>query len=134
LQSFGFKYGIPLDADIVMDVRFIPNPHYVEALRPLSGLDRPVADYIDQFPEMGQYLDLQKALMTFVLPFYLREGKQRQNISVGCTGGRHRSVLVVERLAAHIRQLGYRVIVIHRDLNKDPVRRDRMRREASDDA
>ena len=97
VQSFGFKYGLPPDADIVCDVRFLPNPHYIERLRPLSGLDQPVIDFINQYPEAEEYIKRQCDLLAFTIPFYIREGKQRLSICVGCTGGRHRSVMTAER-------------------------------------
>lgn len=119
LQSFGFKYGLPLDSDIVLDVRFVPNPFYFDELRALSGLDQPVIDFLNQFPELDDYLEQQEQILTFSLPYYIREGKQRLTISVGCTGGRHRSVRLVELLAAYLKEQGYRVIVLHRDLTRD---------------
>lgn len=119
LQSFGFKYGLPPDSDLVMDVRFVPNPFYYEDLRALSGLDQAVIDFLDGFPELDRFLEMQEELLAFLLPFYIREGKQRINLGVGCTGGRHRSVMVTERLASYLKDLGYRVHVIHRDLESD---------------
>lgn len=119
IQSFGFKYGLPPDSDIVMDVRFVPNPFYYEELKVLSGLDQPVIDFLRQFPELDQFLGMQKDLLAYLLPFYVREGKQRLNLAVGCTGGRHRSVMVTEDLSAFIEGLGYQVITIHRDLKSD---------------
>ncbi|HHX19924.1 MAG TPA: RNase adapter RapZ [Clostridiaceae bacterium] len=119
VQSFGFKYGIPPDADIVCDVRFLPNPHYIDHLRPLSGLDQPVIDFLKQYPEADEYLERQCELFDYTIPFYIREGKQRLNIGIGCTGGRHRSVMSAERIADHLKQSGYNVIVLHRDLHRD---------------
>lgn len=119
LQSFGFKYGLPLDSDMVLDVRFVPNPFYFDELRPLSGLDRPVVEFLEQFPEFSRFLEIQEELLEFVIPFYIREGKQRFSVGVGCTGGRHRSVMAVECLADFLRGLGYRVTVLHRDLTRD---------------
>ncbi|HZK42022.1 MAG TPA: RNase adapter RapZ [Clostridia bacterium] len=119
IQSFGFKYGLPPDSDIVMDVRFVPNPFYYEELKALSGLDQPVIDFLQQFPELDRFLGMQKDLLAYLLPFYVREGKQRLNLAVGCTGGRHRSVMVTEDLSAFIEGLGYQVITIHRDLKSD---------------
>lgn len=122
LQSFGFKYGLPPDSDIVIDVRFVPNPFYYEELKPLSGLDQPVVDFLDQFPELTRFLEIHKELLEFAIPYYMREGKQRLNLAVGCTGGRHRSVMVAERLSEFLRGLGYRVNTIHRDLQSDARR------------
>lgn len=119
VQSFGFKYGMPPDADIVCDVRFLPNPHYVDHLRPLSGLDQPIIDYLKQYPETDEYLTRQCELFDYTIPFYIREGKQRLNISIGCTGGRHRSVMSAERVVEHLKKSGYNAIVLHRDLQRD---------------
>lgn len=119
VQSFGFKYGVPFDCDNVMDVRFIPNPFYIPELRPHSGLDEDVRRYVFDFAETHTFLDHQKAFYEFVLPLYVREGKVRLSIGVGCTGGRHRSVALAEALAQYLKELGYRVIVDHRDLAKD---------------
>lgn len=119
VQSFGFKYGVPADSDLVLDVRFLPNPFYVETLRPLSGLDKPIADYVYSFPETGIFLEKQLELLLFLLPYYVREGKMSLTISVGCTGGRHRSVLLAEAIARRIKQDDYKVTVAHRDIAKD---------------
>lgn len=119
VQSFGFKYGLPPDADIVCDVRFLPNPHYIEHLKPLSGLDQPVIDFLTQYPEAEEYLNRQCDIFEYTMPFYVREGKQRLNISIGCTGGRHRSVMSTERIAAFLKSLNYKVFVLHRDLRRD---------------
>lgn len=134
VQSFGFKYGIPTDSDILLDVRFVPNPFYYEELRPLSGLDGPVIDFLRQFPEFSQYLALYEELFAFTTPYYIREGKQRLNISVGCTGGRHRSVMAAEHLSAYLRTLGYRVNTLHRDFHRDRQTRllEKLEEEFSD--
>lgn len=121
IQSFGFKYGLPLDADLVLDVRFLPNPFYIEELRNLSGLDGPVKNYIMQFDQVNKFLDMSKEFFAFSLPLYQKEGKVRLTIAVGCTGGRHRSVGVAEELAHTVRSLGYRVLLEHRDIERDPV-------------
>lgn len=121
LQSFGFKYGVPSDSDLLLDVRFIPNPYYQLELRPLSGLDQEVNDFIFSYPESGEYLQKQADLLSFLLPFYEREGKVRLNIAVGCTGGRHRSVLFAEKLRERIAAEGYRVFVDHRDIKREAV-------------
>lgn len=120
IQSFGFKYGIPVDCDCVLDVRFIPNPFYVRELKTQSGLDADVADYVLGYPETTEYLDLQEKIFEFTMPFYVREGKVRLTIGVGCTGGRHRSVAIAENLAARLRDNNLRVVIDHRDINKDP--------------
>ncbi|MFW6381842.1 MAG: RNase adapter RapZ [Bacillota bacterium] len=114
--SFGFKYGIPLDADMVFDVRFMPNPHYVNSLRPLSGKDEEVEEYIMKWPVTTRFFDKFFDLIDFLLPEYVKEGKSHLSIAIGCTGGRHRSVLSALRLTDFIRQKGYQVSVKHRDL------------------
>ncbi len=118
VQSFGFRYGIPPASDLVMDVRFVPNPHFVPELRPLSGLDREVSDYVMSQPACQEFLDRFQGLLDFLLPQYLREGKSYLTISIGCTGGRHRSVAIAERLRACIPADGATVEVIHRDIGK----------------
>ena len=120
IQSFGFKYGIPLDCDLVIDVRFIPNPYYVDDLRPLSGLDEAVRQYVLGFEEAHRFMDLQEQAIEYALPFYVREGKVRLTIGIGCTGGRHRSVTLAQDLASRLRDNGIRVLVDHRDIEKDP--------------
>lgn len=118
LASFGFKYGLPLDADLVLDVRFLANPYYVDALRPLSGQDPAVRDYVFASGEAERFLEMVTACFREFLAAYQREGKVRLNVAVGCTGGRHRSVAVSEALASRLRELGYRVVLDHRDLNR----------------
>lgn len=119
--SFGFKYGLPIDADMVMDVRFLPNPHYDPELRPLAGTDEPVRDYVLSRPETKTFLERWFALLDSVMPGYVIEGKSHLSIAMGCTGGMHRSVSLAEETAAHLRRSGYRVGVIHRDVGKDRV-------------
>ncbi|MDW7656291.1 MAG: RNase adapter RapZ [Bacillota bacterium] len=120
VQSFGFKYGIPVDCDYVIDVRFIPNPYYIPELKPLSGLDQAVIDNIMSYRETTLFMDMQAKLLSFAIPFYIREGKVRFTIGVGCTGGRHRSVVLAEDLAGRLRDNNLRVVIDHRDLEKDP--------------
>jgi RNase adapter protein RapZ len=120
IQSFGFKYGIPVDCDCVIDVRFIPNPYYIEALKSCSGLDQPVIDYVLSFNETKEFMDMQEKLFEFAIPYYIREGKVRLTIGVGCTGGRHRSIVLANDLANRLRDNNLRVVVDHRDLEKDP--------------
>lgn len=122
IQSFGFKYGLPMDSDLVLDVRFVPNPYYVPELKPLSGLDEPIRTYVFGFDEACTFLDLEEQAIRYVLPFYVREGKVRLTIGIGCTGGRHRSVAMAEDLAVRLHDTGYRTIVDHRDIDKDPSR------------
>lgn len=119
LQSFGFKYGIPADCDNVVDVRFLPNPFYIDDLRNLSGLDQPVIDYIDHMPETDEFLNLQMSFYDFALPLYIREGKARIHIGIGCTGGRHRSVRLAERMANIWSDGLCRVVIDHRDIERD---------------
>lgn len=116
IVSFGFKNGLPLDADLVFDVRFLPNPHWVDDLRPLSGLDAAVREYVLASPEAVEFLDRLDSLLEFLLPFYAREGKSYLSIAIGCTGGRHRSVVLAEELVARLRKAGYEPAVHHRDV------------------
>ena len=118
VMSFGFKYGIPIEADIVFDVRFLPNPFYVPELMNKSGLDRDVADYIFQSDQTKMFIDKFLDLMDFLLPNYEEEGKMSLTICIGCTGGRHRSVAVTEALAQRIADKGHETECIHRDINK----------------
>lgn len=118
LQSFGYRYGVPLESDLVMDVRFLPNPHFVEELRPLGGLDMAVSTFVLSQPACSEFLRYFKDLMTFLLPHYRKEGKSYLTISVGCTGGHHRSVAVVEALRPAFIGEGITLEVSHRDLGK----------------
>ena len=113
--SFGYKHGLPLDVDIVLDCRFLPNPHWVDDLRPLTGLDRPVRDYVMGFPETAEFLDRLDGLLGFLLPAYVAEGKSYLTLAVGCTGGRHRSVVMAEAVADLLRARGFEPRVDHRD-------------------
>jgi UPF0042 nucleotide-binding protein len=117
--SFGFKYGVPLDADIVMDVRFIPNPFYDIDLRPQCGLDTDVREYVMGQQETERFLDSWLTMLSDLAPSYLAEGKTYLSIALGCTGGMHRSVVLAEETADYLRAQGYRVIVTHRDIEKD---------------
>ncbi|MBI4371245.1 MAG: RNase adapter RapZ [Elusimicrobia bacterium] len=114
--SFGFKHGLPLDADIVMDVRFLPNPHYVPRLRGLTGLDRGVQRYVLAQPVTRRFLEDWRRLIERLLPHYVREGKSYLTIAVGCTGGRHRSVFCTRWLAQRLRRAGHPVQEFHRDV------------------
>ncbi len=118
VMSFGFKYGMPLDADLVFDVRFLPNPFYVEELKLLSGLDAPVRDYVFGFEQSNTFMDKLTDMIEYLLPLYIEEGKYSLTIAVGCTGGRHRSVAVASALAGHLKCLGVPTVSINRDLNK----------------
>ena len=116
--SFGFKHGIPIEADLVFDVRFMPNPYYIQELREKTGLDREVSDYVFSFQQTHDYMTKLRDLLAFTLPLYAEEGKTELVIAIGCTGGHHRSVAVTHALAADIRDLGYRVRENHRDMNR----------------
>lgn len=113
--AFGFKYGIPMDADLVFDVRFLPNPHYVESLRPLTGDMEPVREYVFQSPVTRRFLQKLFDLMAFLLPHYVKEGKTQLVVGIGCTGGRHRSIAIADRLAGFLKERGYSVSVEYRD-------------------
>jgi RNase adapter protein RapZ len=116
--SFGYKHGVPDDADLVFDVRFLPNPHFVAAFRPFTGRDRAVARYIRSFPQTKQFIKQLTALLTFLLPHFIHEGKSYLTIAFGCTGGQHRSVMMAEEFGQILRKAGYRVKVSHRDSPK----------------
>lgn len=116
--SFGFKYGIPMDADMVLDVRFLPNPFYVEELRAMSGMDAPVRDYVLSSDTAQDFLDRLCGMIDFLLPQYAEEGRYALTIGVGCTGGRHRSVAVAKALADHLQEMGEDVRFSNRDLEK----------------
>lgn len=119
VMSFGFKYGLPIDADMVADLRFLPNPFWVDELRPLSGLDQPVRDYVRGQPLSEQFLDKYDELITILTDGYLREDQRFLTIALGCTGGRHRSVAMAEALGERLRSRGVRVLVVHRDLGRE---------------
>ena len=118
VESFGYKHGLPLDADIVMDVRFLPNPHWDDALRPLTGHDPAVRDFVLERAQASDFLDRFGALMQALLPSYEAEGKSYLTVAFGCTGGRHRSVAVAEELARRLREQGYAVHTGHRDIGR----------------
>ena len=114
--SFGFKYGIPEDADLVFDVRFLPNPFYIPGLGRHTGLDADVRDFVLGHPVTQEFMTKMQSLLTFLIPHYQEEGKHRLSIAIGCTGGAHRSVAICEALAAFLREQGYAISVTHRDL------------------
>jgi len=116
--SFGFRYGIPPDADLVFDVRFLPNPHFIPRLRPFSGKDPRVARYIRSFPQTGEFLRRVESLLAYLIPHYIREGKSYLTVALGCTGGRHRSVALAEVISRGLKRKGYATKVVHRDLDK----------------
>ncbi len=116
VYSFGFKHGAPLDADVVIDVRFLPNPYYDPNMRSLTGLDAPVRDFVMYNSETEKFMKRWEALLDCIMPGYVAEGKQQLAIAIGCTGGQHRSVVLAEATGDYLRQAGYRVSVAHRDL------------------
>ncbi len=118
IVSFGYKFGIPTDADLVFDVRFLPNPFYVDDLRAMSGLDDPVKDYIFSSSSAGDFLKMLYEMVDYLLPLYAEEGKLSLNIAVGCTGGRHRSVAVAGALYDHLKKSGAKVTFTNRDMDK----------------
>ncbi len=116
--SFGFRHGVPEDADLVFDVRFLPNPHFVPEFRPLTGRDPRVAKYIRSFPQTKEFIQRISDLLVYLLPHYIHEGKSYLTIAFGCTGGQHRSVMIAEDVAKRLRAAEYRVKVVHRDSPK----------------
>ena len=118
LVSFGYRYGLPADADLVFDVRFLPNPHFIAQLRKYSGRDPRVARYIRSFPQTGEFLRRVEGLLVYLIPHYIREGKSYLTIAFGCTGGRHRSVMLAEAVRKTLHAKGYASKVVHRDLAK----------------
>ncbi|MGQ9778604.1 MAG: RNase adapter RapZ [Bacillota bacterium] len=117
--SFGFKHGVPLDADLVFDVRFLPNPHYVEALHHLDGNNPAVVDYVMKWPITARFLDRLQSFLDFLLPYYRQDGRAHLLIAIGCTGGRHRSVVIANQLALFLTARGHRVRVEHRDIRAE---------------
>ena len=118
VMSFGFKHVIPLDADLVFDARFLPNPFYVDELRPLSGLDRPVAEFVFSHPQTRSFLEKLEDMISFLLPYYIEEGKLTLTIAIGCTGGRHRSVALASALHKHLVANNVSSVNINRDIDK----------------
>jgi RNase adapter protein RapZ len=119
VMSFGFKYGLPVDADLVLDARFLPNPHWVESLRERTGLDQDVRDYVVSAPPAQTFLDEAGRLLDLMAEGYLREGKRYVTIAVGCTGGKHRSVALAEEVARRLDSQGIETMVVHRDLGRE---------------
>jgi RNase adapter protein RapZ len=117
-NSFGFKNGVPTEADLVFDVRFLPNPHFVPEFRKLTGKDPRVAKYVLQFPQTKEFLDKTTEMLKFLLPHYIKEGKSYLTVAFGCTGGQHRSVFIAEEMKKRLAQEGYRVNTAHRDMPK----------------
>jgi RNase adapter protein RapZ len=117
MMSFGFKYGLPIDADLVFDVRFLPNPHYIDHMRPKTGLDEEVSSYVLKWNETNKFLEKVTELLSFMLPHYKREGKAQLVVAIGCTGGQHRSVALAESIGRHF-QKDYQTHITHRDIEK----------------
>ncbi|MEY7999176.1 RNase adapter RapZ [Clostridium sp. Mt-5] len=117
--SFGFKYGIPVDSDLVFDVRFLPNPFYISELKRYSGKDKPVIDYIMNFKETLVFIDKLEDMLEFLIPNYLKEGKRQLIVSIGCTGGRHRSVTIANAIYSRLKANGHKVNIDHRDIEED---------------
>lgn len=121
LLSFGFKYGIPNDADLVFDVRFLPNPYYIPELKPLTGNDKEIQEYVMNAPEAGEFLHKLTDMLAFLIPNYIKEGKYRLVVAVGCTGGKHRSVTMANKLYERLSELPYSLRLEHRDIEKDAI-------------
>ncbi len=117
--SFGFKHGMPLDADMMLDVRFLPNPYYIDSMRHKSGAVQEVADYIWKWPVTKEFVEKLNDMMEFLVPNYIKEGKSQLVIAIGCTGGMHRSVFIANRVYSLLKNKGYRVNIEHRDVFKN---------------
>lgn len=117
--SFGFKYGIPVDSDLVFDVRFLPNPYYIPELKTFCGNDKPVYDYVMNFDETKTFVNKLDDMLEYLIPNYIKEGKRQLIISIGCTGGRHRSVAIANKVYEDLRTNGYKVTIEHRDIDED---------------
>jgi RNase adapter protein RapZ len=118
LTSFGYKFGVPTDADLMFDVRFLPNPHFVPKLRRYTGKDAKVRKYIQSFPQTGEFLRRMQGLLTYLIPHYIEEGKSYLTIAFGCTGGKHRSVMMAEWMKHALEKKGFATRVVHRDIDK----------------
>ena len=123
IVSFGFKYGIPRDADLVFDVRFLPNPYYDLELRPLTGNDEAIQNFVMQFDEAKEFMNKIVDLLEFLIPNYIKEGKNGLVVAVGCTGGKHRSVTLANGIFKELEALPYSVRIVHRDIEKDAIRK-----------
>lgn len=118
-MSFGYKYGLPVDADLVVDCRFLPNPHWVPELRPFTGLNEEVSAYVFNQPGAKEFLNQYSELLQIIATGYRREGKRYVTIAVGCTGGKHRSVAMSEKLAARLASEGIETVLVHRDMGRE---------------
>ena len=119
ISSFGFKYGLPHDADYILDVRFLNNPNYVNELKHLTGKDKQVLNFLKKIDAFDEFIDKAEDLFTFVAPIYSNTGKKQLHIAIGCTGGRHRSVAIVETLASKLLKIGNKIVIEHRDIGKE---------------
>ena len=122
LISFGYKYGLPIDVDIVFDVRFLPNPFYIDKLKSLPGTNKKISKYVTEFLVTQHFMEVYFNLLNYLIPYYLKEGKTYLSIAFGCTGGRHRSVALINNLANYLEGKGYKMFVNHRDMNKEEIR------------
>jgi len=118
LVSFGYKYGVPSDSDLVFDVRFLPNPHFVPVLRRYTGKHPKVRKYIESFPQTAEFLRRIEGLLVYLIPHYIQEGKSYLTIAIGCTGGKHRSVMLAEQIKRSLEKRGFSAKVTHRDIEK----------------
>ena len=118
LESFGFKHGVPIDSDMVFDVRFLPNPHYLPGGKDMTGHDQTVIDYVSSFPQTQEFIDRVSDLLAYLIPHYAAEGKSYLTISIGCTGGRHRSVMISEEIRRRLDAAGHVAKIVHRDIVK----------------
>ena len=120
VMSFGFKHGIPTDADLVFDVRFLPNPYYIDELKHLTGNDKPVQDYVKSFPACGEFVDKLVDMLNFLIPGYVQEGKYQLVVAIGCTGGQHRSVTIANEVYERLKASGgnYGLNLSHRDVKQ----------------
>ena len=118
VTSFGYKYGLPIDADLVMDVRFLPNPHYIAELKPMTGLEKPVADFVLHNSITQEFIKIYLQMIHYLLPHYQEEGKKHISIAIGCTGGHHRSVVLAEHIGNQIKSYGYGTSIYHRDIER----------------
>jgi len=123
LISFGYKYGIPIDVDMIFDARFIPNPFYIESLRSLPGTNQQIQKYVTDFRITQRFMETCFNLISDLIPYYIREGKTYLSIAFGCTGGRHRSVVLINELAIHLQSQGYKTFIKHRDIEKEETKK-----------
>ncbi|WP_455716254.1 RNase adapter RapZ [Anaerosporobacter sp.] len=123
ILSFGFKYGIPMDCDLVFDVRFLPNPYYIPELKPQTGNEKPVFEYVMSSPKAKEFLDKLEDMLEFLIPNYIEEGKNQLVVGIGCTGGKHRSVTIANALGNRLSKLEYGIKVEHRDIKKDALKK-----------